>query len=145
MAQNTSPIFTLVPVVSWGQVTTADAVSDGTSANDVLVFTADATDGSFLQKLIFTPRSNSGAPTTAVAAARIYLNNGSTPGTATNNVLIRELGLPATVTGVTATAAVPSFEIPLNIALPPSYRIYVGITAFTANAYWMVTAVGGDY
>lgn len=145
MAQNTAPIFTVVPKVSFGQVTTADAVSDGTSANVVLVFTADATDGSFLSKLRFTARSNSGAPSTAVAAARIYINNGSTNATATNNVLYGELGLPVTVTGVTATAAVPSFEIPMNIQLPAGYRIYVGITAFTANAYWMVTAIGADY
>lgn len=144
MAQNTAPIFGLTPVIGIGQITTADAVSDGTSANDVLCYTAGA-NGSFLSKLRFTPRSNSGAPTTAVAAARIYINNGATAGTASNNVLYGELGLPATVTGVTATAAVPSFEIPMNIQLPASYRVYVGVTAFTANAYWMVTAIGADY
>lgn len=145
MAQNTAPIFTLVPKISFAQVTAADAVSDGTSANVVLAFTADATNGSFLSKLRFTARSNSAAPSTAVAAARIYINNGSTNATATNNVLYGELGLPVTVTGVTATAAVPSFEIPMNIQMPPSYRIYVGVTAITANAYWMVTAIGADY
>lgn len=99
MAQNTAPIFGLTPVIGIGQITTADAVSDGTSANDVLCYTAGA-NGSFLSKLRFTPRSNSGAPTTAVAAARIYINNGATAGTASNNVLYGELGLPATVTGL---------------------------------------------
>ncbi len=144
MAQNTQPVFTKVPNFGFGQVTTADAVSDGSSANDVLVFTADGTNGSKVFTISFTPRSTSGAPTTSAAAGRIYINNGSAPGS-TNSVLYREVSLPAIVTGVTATAAVPTITIPINITLPASYRIYVGVTAFTANTNWVVSVVGGNY
>lgn len=145
MAANTSPIFTNVPQLSFGKVSAADGSSDGTDADVVLVFTADATDGSFISKLVFTPRSTSGSTTTSAAAARIYINNGSTVGTGTNNVLIGELTLPAIGVNLTGTAGIQTFSYPLNFQLPPSYRIYVGITAVAANTNWDVAAIGGSY
>lgn len=145
MPANTSPIFTNVPEVSWAQVTTADTTTDGTGANVVLVFTADATDGSYIQKLVFTPRSTSGSTSTSLAVARVYINNGSTPGTASNNVLYKELALPVATVNTAATAAVNSPELALALQLPASYRIYVGITVMAANTNWAVTGQGGDY
>lgn len=145
MTANTSPIFTLIPVVSWGKVTGVDGSMDGTDADVQLVFTADATDGSFLQRLIFQPISTSGSTTTSAAAARIYMNNGSTVGTAGNNVLFAEVPLAATAVNVSGTSAVLGADFPVNFQLPPSYRIYVGVTAMAANTQWNVMAVGGDY
>ena len=138
-------IFTNIPKISWVQVSAADGGTDGTDADVQLVFTADATDGSFLNKLILTPRSTSGSTTTSAAAARVYINNGSTVATGTNNVLVKELTLPATAVNVTGTTMVPSFELPFNYQLPPSYRVYIGITAMAANTNWAVCAIGGDY
>ncbi len=145
MAANTQPIFTNVPKTQWAQVTAADSSTDGTDADVQLIFTADATDGSYVQKIIFQPRSTSGSTNTSAAAGRIYLNNGSTPGTAANNVLIREVTLPAVAVNTTATSAAMSTEVALNLQLPASYRIYVGITAMAANTNYAVTGVGGDY
>jgi hypothetical protein len=145
MAANTSPIFTNVTKNSWGIVTTADTTTDGTGANVVLVCTADATDGSYVKKIVFTPLSTSGSTTTSVAAARVYWNNGSTPGTASNNVLYKELSLPATAVNVSATTGVNSPELPLALQLQAGYRLYVGITAMAANTNWAVSVEFGDY
>lgn len=145
MAANTSPIFTNVPKISWGKVSAADGSSDGTDADVVLVFTADATDGSYLQKLLFTPRSTSGSTSTSATAARVYLNNGSSVGTGTNNVLIGELTFAAINVNLTSTTGIQTFTFPMNIQIPPGYRIYVGLTAVAANTNWDVVALGGDY
>ena len=144
MTANTNPIYTITPNIVFIKCTTADAVQDGTSANDVLVFTA-GTNGSFIQRLIFQPISTSGSTTTNAAAGRIYLNNGSTPGTASNNTLIKEITLAATAVNVTATTAAFGYEVPLNFQMPASYRIYCGVTSFAANTQWQICSIGGDY
>src|ERR1700722_4232445 len=105
MAQNTSPIFTLTPRVSWG---TADD-NTGATAGPMLtvstsmagtgfvtpVFTA-GTNGSYVQKLIVRA-----AGTNVASVLRVFINNGSSNATAANNVLMAEVTLPAT----TANAA----------------------------------------
>lgn len=153
MAANTAPIFTNIPKISFAQITATDNTSDGTGANVVLAFTADATDGSFIQKLLLIPRTTATASTSFITGTvRVYLNNGSTPGTGTNNSLIREIVI--STQNVEADngiiSAIQTIEIPMNIQLPASYRVYVGFvttnaTAMTANTILQVTAIGGDY
>lgn len=144
MAANTSPIFTLTPVITWASVTGVDGSQDGTDADVKVIFTG-STDGSFIQRLIFQPMSTSGSTTTSAAAGRIYINNGSTNATAANNSLIKEITLAATAVNVAGTTAAFGYEVPLNIQLPNTYEICVGITAMAANTQWQVTAIGGHY
>lgn len=121
-----------------GQSTTATANNyDGTSANAVLVFTADSTNGSWVERLRFKA-----AGTNAASAARIFVNNGSTQTTATNNVFYGEISLPATT--ATSTAATIDLDYPIGFALPAGFRIYVVYTS-TIAAGWACMAVGGDY
>lgn len=145
MAANISPIFTLTPRNGFAKVTAADGSQDGTDADVKLVFTAGATYGSFLQRLICQPISTSGSTTTSAAALRIYMNNGSTPGTAANNQLIKEWSLGAIAVNVTATVAALGYEIPLNFQLAPGYAIYVGVSAVAANTQWNITSICGEY
>lgn len=145
MAQNTAPIFTLTPQISFASITTADTSTDGTGAHVTSICTANATNGSFIQKLVFQPKSTSGSTSTNAAAARIYINNGSTVGTAANNVLFKEVTLPSVAVNTAGTAAAFGLEVPLNIQLKAAYVIYVGITSMAANTDWDITAVLGDY
>lgn len=150
MPANTSPIFTNVPKISWVDLTAAVNDVTGVSANYGLAFTADATDGSFIQKLVLQPKGTSTSPATFPAGVvRVFINNGSTAGTATNNSLYKEILLPVLTSGLdadTTTLVVQSLDIPLNIQLPPSYRIYIGYTgALSASIILGVTAIGGDY
>lgn len=59
-----------------------------------------------------------------------------------NNYLIGECSLPATTTSTTSATA--EIEYPLNIALPPGYRILVGLGAAVVGGWW-ITAIGGKY
>ena len=144
MAANTSPIFSLTPKIGFAKVTGVDGSADGIDADVKLVHTAGSF-GGFVQKLYAQPISTSGSTTTSAAVLRIYVNNGSTVGTATNNQLIKEWSLSAIAVNVAATVGVLSYEIPLNFQLPASYTIYAGVTAMAANTQWNITAVAGDY
>lgn len=59
-----------------------------------------------------------------------------------NTKLYGEVSLPATT--ISAVAATLDIDYPMNIALPPSYEIYVGLGT-TVAAGWTVLAIGGDY
>lgn len=118
-------------------LTTAAADYTGISANNKQVFKADSTNGGFVQKLRMKAIG-----TNIATVARIYLNNGSTNGTATNNSFIGEISLPATT--ASATAATTEVDYPINFAINPSFAIYVGLGT-TVAAGWVVTAIGGKY
>ena len=143
MAANTDPIYTLEPEVAnngttgMNQLITA-AANDytGIDADVSLVFTAGA-NGSFVQRLRFKAGG-----TNVATVARIYINNGSSPGTATNNLFYGEISLPATT--ASATVATVDLDYPMNFAIPATFRIYVGLSTAVA-AGWVVTPVAGNY
>ena len=137
MPGNTSPIFSKVARVEWaGGITAANTAKDGTSTVET-VFTADATNGSYLQKLGVRPRGSNVA-----SVLRVFLNNGSSNATAANNVLIAEVSLPATT--LSEVAALSGNEVALNIPVPPGYRVNVTLGTAVAGGY-AVTGFGGDY
>jgi hypothetical protein len=109
----------------------------GAGANNSLIFTADATNGSFVQRIRFKPGG-----TNIASVARIFINNGAAPTTATNNVFYGEVSLPATT--AIATAATVEIDYPLNFALPPGFRIYFGLGTAVA-AGWVATVIAGNY
>ncbi len=63
----------------------------------------------------------------------------------TPNMFIGEVSLPAS-TGSNVTAGV-EIDYPLNIALPPGYRIFIGMHsgAVSLASGWVVTVFGGKY
>lgn len=141
----TSPQFTGTPRNPWCKVTAADGSTDGTDADVQLLMTAGAS-GSFLEKIILHPISTSGSTTTSAAAVRIYLNNGSSVGTGTNNVLFKQVTMPAISVNVTGTTAPNNDnEVFLNMQIEAGYRIYIGVTAMAANTQWNCVAVTGEY
>lgn len=137
MAANTSPIFTRTADVQWvNGITAANTAKDGTGTVDT-VFTADATEGGFVERLVIRPRG-----TNVASVMRIFINNGSTNATASNNSLFAEIGLPATTN--TEVAAIAGLVVPLSIPLPAAYKINVTLGTAVAGGY-AVTAVGGKY
>jgi hypothetical protein len=147
MAQNTNPIFPLTPVNSWVSGTAATSGTPGRDANTTTdlttgtnygpIFTGKAVDGS---RLDFIKVRALG--TNVVTVIRIWINNGSTTGTAANNTLFFERTLSATT--VSQTAELPDIILPLNISLPAGYRIYATFGTVVAAGFHL-TAVGGDY
>lgn len=144
MAANTAPVFSISGdqsnngTTGMNQLITA-AASDytGVDADTSLVFTADSTNGSFVERLRFKAGG-----TNVATVARIYLNNGSAPTTATNNTFYGEISLPATT--AIATAATAEIDYPIGFALKAGWRIYVGLATAVA-AGWVVTPVAGKY
>lgn len=137
MAANTTPIFIRTPSVQF--------VTTGTSANTNLdgtgtvatIFTADATNGSRVDEVVLEALG-----TNVATVVRLFVNNGTTNATAANNSLVYEQAVVANT--LSQTAASTRYVIPLNIALPPGYKINCTIgTAVAAGI--QATAKGGHY
>ena len=144
MVANTSPVFTLTPSLSVNNgtgmgtaLTTAANDFTGVSANNQLVFTAGA-DGSYVRKLHFKALG-----TNVQTVARIFLNNGSDPTVAANNKFYDDFQLPATTVSATAPTGAGQDYV-MEIAIPATWRIYVGVATAVAAGY-AVTAVAGNY
>lgn len=150
MAGNANPIYSRQGAVglantasnnSIGFLVTGLAVDyNGVLANNVPVFTSDATNGSFVQRIRFKAQGSTGT----AAVARIYINNGGSQSANVNNSLYGEVSLP-TVTSST-TAATVDVDYPMNFALPPGYRILVGVSSSAVlTAGWVPTVIAGHY
>ncbi len=150
MAANTTPIFANQPTVSWVNLTAATTSNIDLSTGYQAVFTADATDGSFIHKLIVQPMGTSTTAATFPAGVfKVFINNGSTVATQANNTLIKEMLFGVLTSGLDAdstTLVVPSYEVLLNLQLPAGYKIYVGYTGALSSALCInVTAFGSGY
>lgn len=147
MAQNTNPIFPLVPVNTWVSGTGATAGTPGLTANTTTdltagtiygpIFTGKAVDGSRLDFIKARPLG-----TNVQTVVRVWINNGSATGTAANNALYLERTLPSTT--VSQTAEQPDIILPLGISIPAGYRIYATFGTAVAAGFHL-TAIGGDY
>ena len=144
MGANTQPIFSKIGDVSSNgttgmapTITTATGDYTGVSANHKLVFTADATNGGFIQRLRFKCL---GSATQSVA--RIYINNGTDNTTATNNSWYGEISLPA-VSAINTTSII-DLDYPMNIAIPAGFKIFVGLGT-TVTLGWVVIPIAGKY
>lgn len=149
MAQNTAPIFGLVPNIQGRNITTSavSARSDGLTAigtNQFLAFTAGPS-GSYVQKIRFSCTAST--PTTSVATVlrAHYSTVGTGTPTATQAFLLGEISVGA-LAAANATNATNFYELPLNIALPPNTYILVSQhTAQTTNQSWEALVIGSDY
>jgi hypothetical protein len=142
---NIDPIFTKTGNVSANNGTTMNqgitaAANDftGAGANNSLCFTADSTNGSFLQKLRLRALG-----TNVASVLRIFLNNGSANTSATNNTMLGEIPLPATTSNATGATG-PDLDYPINMIIPAGFRIYVGLGTAVA-AGWSVVPVASNY
>jgi hypothetical protein len=135
---NTAPIYSRVGDVQWARgAITANTTDDLTSGTTYTVFTADSTNGGRVEKLRFQ-----GVGTNVASNGKIWVNNGSTTGTAANNCCIGEVTLPATTNN--EASAIPVVEYNLGITLPPGYVLYVTLGT-TVSAGYDISAWGGKY
>lgn len=137
MPANVQPIFPLTPNVAWGVIDTANTAKDGTGTV-VTIFTAGA-NGARVDKLRYKAKG-----TNVATALRVFVNNGSTNATASNNTMILEETVAATT--LSEVAALLNGEIPFPDGLPllAGYKINITIgTSVSAGLH--VSAHGGDY
>jgi hypothetical protein len=141
MPANNQPIFTRTPDVQWtvSAMTVANTTTDLTAGTIYLAFTADTTNGGYVQRVRFRALGTNSNAT----VARVWVNNGLTTATAANNVLFDEITLPTTT--VSQQAAQANYELPLNFALPAGYGIYITLGTAPSSAGWEATVIGGKY
>jgi hypothetical protein len=138
MAANTQPIFSIAGEAQWssGAITAANTTTDLTSGTIYAIFTG-GTNGSYIQRIRFRHLG-----TNVATVARVWINNGSTTGTAANNTLWDEITLAANT--LSQTAAAINYELPFGFALPAGYVIYVTLGTAVAAGF-RATVIGGDY
>lgn len=150
MAGNTNPIYTKVGDIN-GVVVGASALatSDGTATIGTglyLVYTADATNGSFVQKITFIPVATAAATNTNATVIRVYVSS-ITSGSATpsNTWNIGELSAPVQ-SAANSTTAVNPLVMSLGFMLPPSYTILASSHAVNAaSTSWIGSVFAGKY
>ena len=143
MPANTAPIFSIAGDAQWTTLMTANNPTHVSGSTSYLVFTA-GTNGSYVQKIRFrhysiTINSNN----TNATVARVWINNGSDVTVPANSTLFDEITIAAMT--YSASAAQVNYELPLNFALPPSYRIFVTLGTAPNAAGWSITVIGGEY
>lgn len=143
MAANTIPIYSKAGQIEWGTtLTTANTAMDGTGTV-VILFTAGA-DGARIERI----RSKALGSNVATVL-RIFINNGSDPTVAENNMLYAEKTILATT--ASATAALLTNELPdsadltaFPLVLPAGYRITATIGTTIASGL-KVSVIGSSY
>jgi hypothetical protein len=152
MAGNNLQIFSKIGVIGISStITAANTATDGTGTCPT-IFTADATNGGRVERVRFMAQG-----TNVATVARIFINNGSTAGTATNNVLYAEVALPATTASNSAAINAQVYELPYQYAsqsppdttafplvLPAGYKLIFCIGTAVAGG-WACAALGGSY
>ena len=147
MAANSLPIYGRTSDLQIGGAvigSSANTATDGTGANTYLIYTADATEGSFVQKVTLKPIS-----TTAATVARLWVceDTGTftagTTNTAANTSLLAEVAVAAWT--ASNTLASPAYEIALNVPMIASTKLLMtfgtstgaGTTGFNPVIYAM--------
>lgn len=154
MAAGINPIYCKAPQVEFAKVTSGNNVAisatnsslvlaGSTLGTDVFtVFTADATNGGYIQKIRCKPGTS--ATACALTCLRVFLYNGVTsPATAGSSIFWDDLTLPATTPAVNAQS--PAFELQMNLALPLGWSVVVCLAQAPATGSWQISAVGGKY
>ena len=160
MAVTSTPIFVQTPNVGALNAVLSTAMTntkafDGTEATGtamVLVFTAGS-DGARIDQINCRLASTNGqtaSGTSSATVVRFWLNNNSVNTTATNNIFLGEVAIPATAVTALGTSALTVYPLSLTtggLNIPASYRLYAGLTvaAGGTNIGIAVSAFGGNY
>lgn len=151
MQANTAPIYSRASDLQGSALiaTAAAVVHDisGTIGTDIYkIFTADAQNGGFVQRVRFKYAAN-GTTTSVAAVIKLWVASvaAGTPTIGTQAWLLDEIAVPATG-ALSGTNVSPGYDIPLNFALPLGYTLLAKITVSqSANTGWLATVIAGKY
>lgn len=144
MAANSSPIYSRLGDIDGSAVlTTAAADYTGQGANNIIVFGADPTNGSFIQRLRFKALG-----TNIATVARIYLNNGYLrPATTLSAVSGTPTGTPSASGGTLLSgnyfAKIYAVDQWGGVTAASTETASVSVTGPTGSITWNWTAVTG--
>jgi|SRR5580698_8748180 hypothetical protein len=127
-------------------LTTSDGSSGTIGTTMQIAFTADATNGSYVEVIRFLAVASVAATATAATTVRVYVSTIATGSTTTSNTwLIAEIALPI-ITADQSTTATNWYDIPLGFRLPAGYTILCSSHIINAtNTSLRAVVFGGDY
>lgn len=120
--------------ISW----TWTAVTNANSYNIFVGLIPSGTNLNGAEQVMFTTTTNSFTQTDVIGSGMLT----SAGNLLNNNIFYGEVSLPATT--ASQTAGTVDIDYPVNFALPPGYRVIVGLGT-TVAAGWMVSTIGGAY
>lgn len=134
MSGNISPIFSKVGDIQGGHTFTTQMTSgfSGSDANAATIWTSDATNGGYLQRIRFKATG-----TNVNTVARFFIYDG-----VSNYMFYGEMSLPSTT--ASSTFATNEMDYNVGIAMPPGYSMIVGLGT-TVAAGWVAVGIGGKY
>lgn len=147
---NATPRFTKLANIGTALVDAANTNSDGTgnitTPTMYLLFTPDATNGSFLEFVRIMVTASAASTAGAATTIRLYLSTQSSGATTNANTkLIAEIAIPAITADVSGTAT-NYFDVPLGVSIPPTLFLLASThVAANANTHYNLVAFGGDY
>jgi hypothetical protein len=136
MAANTAPIYGRTPDLQVGGAIigpSANTATDGTGANTFLIYTADATEGSFVQYVRFKP-----VATIAATVIRVWYCSATgtftagTTNTAANTGMLGEIAVSAFTASNTTSS--PSYDLMLNLPMLASTKLLATFGTSTGAA-----------
>jgi hypothetical protein len=127
-------------------LTTSDGSSGTVGTNIFVAFTADSTNGSYVEALRVLAVASAAATATAATVVRVYISSIATGSTSTSNTyLIGELALPA-ITADQTTTATNWYDLPLGFRINAGYTILVSSHIVNnSNTNLRAVVFGGDY
>jgi hypothetical protein len=154
---NRQPVYSLEAVVSWavgsigsqalGTLDLAAATGGAAGAAYDLGFTADATNGGYVQSITIRPGAvggvGGGGGGTNATIVRLWANNGGAITTSANNALIGEVAIPPITASI--AAANMGHEFPVFRAYPPGYKLYATFTVAQTNSWMDIVVWAGKY
>lgn len=148
MPANTEPIFTKAGEYGSVLVTAANTSSagGGTVGTDIfLAFTADSTNGSFIQRVRWIPVATA-ATTTTATVGRVFLSSVTSGATTSSNTFLYEERTLQAIGADNASTAVIFYDVIFGFAVPASTTILVtNHAAPAANTNWRALVIAGKY
>lgn len=142
-----TPNLLASPAIASVRITAANTSSQGsgTIGTDIFLTESAGANGSFIERIRFSPTATVPTTTTATVARVFYSTQSSGITSNTNTFLLAEVTLPA-VSADNASASAPVIDLPLNINIPTGTHILVtNHAAPAANTAWVATSIGADY
>ena len=139
MAAATKPIFSLAPNTQWlDTIKAVNTTTDLTSGTIYLLFTADSTNGGYVDRILFQSLG-----TNTATVIRIWINNGSATSTLANNSLLGEVTAPSVTVSQIAKLAPVIFL--MGYAIPLSYRLYATLGTDLGTVGYDGVVIAGKY
>lgn len=158
MPANTLPIFSKAGLLGTADITnaaTALATSNGAAASGVtgttsaemfLLATADATNGSYIDRVRLRWVASASTSAASGPVVRLYVSTVSSGATTSANTDCIEEVVMGTQTAASATAATFPYDIPCKFVLPAGKTLLLSVSAKpTANCEIQALCFGGNY